>query len=171
VTAKDVVRIVDEHLLRDAIVTDLLHRPGKNDPPYETASEMPFFKKQHKIVLVTGHSEYWSLEQFNGFKAAIAAGGTNIASFSANTAYWKVRYENNARSMVCFKTVQGDGSGGSGRVTPNDFGPDRLLRNVSEPDRPKFEIIEGQRDLTTPRSKVLGRDSSRCCRQSGGDPA
>jgi YD repeat-containing protein len=87
------------------------------------AHQNPAELKQHKIVLITGHSEYWSLEEFNGVKAAIAS-GTNIASFSANTAYWKIRYENGTRSMVCFKTVQGDGSGGSGRVTPNDWGPD-----------------------------------------------
>jgi enediyne biosynthesis protein E4 len=41
----------------------------------------------------------------------------------------------------------------------NDFGPDRLLLNRSTPGKPHFEIIEGRRDLTTPRSKVLGRDS------------
>ena len=41
----------------------------------------------------------------------------------------------------------------------NDFGPDRLLLNRSKPGRPEFHIVEGRRDLTTPRSKVLGRDS------------
>jgi enediyne biosynthesis protein E4 len=41
----------------------------------------------------------------------------------------------------------------------NDFGPDRLLRNVSQPGRLGFELVEGRRGLTTPRSKVLGRDS------------
>ncbi len=41
----------------------------------------------------------------------------------------------------------------------NDFGPDRLLLNKSQPGRPAFQIVEGQRDVTTPRSKVLGRDS------------
>jgi YD repeat-containing protein len=93
--------------------------------------ENPAELKQHKIVLITGHSEYWSLEQFNGFKAAIAS-GTNITSLSANTAYWKIRYENGDRSMVCFKTVQGDGSGGSGRVTPNDFGPDHIVGTADD---------------------------------------
>jgi YD repeat-containing protein len=93
--------------------------------------ENPAELKQHKIVLITGHSEYWSLEQFNGFKAAITS-GTNIASFSANTAYWKVRYENGDRSLVCFKTVQGDGSNGSGRVTPNDWGPDGVAGTADD---------------------------------------
>ena len=48
---------------------------------------------EHKVLTIPGHSEYWSREQFLGFKAARDA-GVNIASFSANTAYWKVRYEN-----------------------------------------------------------------------------
>lgn len=41
----------------------------------------------------------------------------------------------------------------------NDFGPDRLLLNKSLPGQPTFEVVEGQRDLFTPRSKVIGRDS------------
>jgi hypothetical protein len=41
----------------------------------------------------------------------------------------------------------------------NDFGPDRLLRNASTPGALRFELIEGSRGFTTPRSKVLGRDS------------
>ena len=41
----------------------------------------------------------------------------------------------------------------------NDFGPDRLLHNRSQPGRPKFALLTGQRTFTTPASKVLGRDS------------
>jgi hypothetical protein len=41
----------------------------------------------------------------------------------------------------------------------NDFGPDRLLHNLSTPGRPRFELLEGQRSLTTTKSKVLGHDS------------
>ena len=41
----------------------------------------------------------------------------------------------------------------------NDFGPDRLLHNRSTPGHPRFELLEGQRSLTTPKSKVLGHDS------------
>ncbi|HWS53044.1 MAG TPA: VCBS repeat-containing protein, partial [Pyrinomonadaceae bacterium] len=41
----------------------------------------------------------------------------------------------------------------------NDFGPDRLLRNLSTPGRLRFQLLEGRRTLTTPKSKVLGRDS------------
>ncbi|HEX6292807.1 MAG TPA: CRTAC1 family protein [Herpetosiphonaceae bacterium] len=41
----------------------------------------------------------------------------------------------------------------------NDFGPDRLLHNRSQPGAPAFALLEGKRTLTTPHSKVLGRDS------------
>jgi len=41
----------------------------------------------------------------------------------------------------------------------NDFGPDDLLVNRSTPGRPVFERVEGRRDATTPKSKVLGHDS------------
>lgn len=41
----------------------------------------------------------------------------------------------------------------------NDFGPDRLLHNRSRPGELHFTLIEGRRLLTTPKSKVLGRDS------------
>jgi hypothetical protein len=80
---------------------------------------------EHKVLVFPGHSEYWSRDHFLNFKAARDA-GVNIASFSANTAYWKVRYENGTRRLVCYKTVQGDGSSGSGRVSANDWGPDGL---------------------------------------------
>lgn len=41
----------------------------------------------------------------------------------------------------------------------NDFGPDQLLVNHSEPGRVRFEHVMGRRDLVTPRSEVLGHDS------------
>lgn len=41
----------------------------------------------------------------------------------------------------------------------NDFGPDRLLHNRSKPGALHFALLEGVKTLTTPNSKVLGRDS------------
>ncbi len=41
----------------------------------------------------------------------------------------------------------------------NDFGPDRLLYNRSTPGHLSFELLKGRKGLTTPTSKVLGRDS------------
>ncbi len=72
----------------------------------------------HKVDLVSGHSEYWSYNSFNNFKKARDA-GVNIVSLSANTAYWQTRYENNHRTLICYKTIQGTSSGNPGG-TPND---------------------------------------------------
>jgi hypothetical protein len=41
----------------------------------------------------------------------------------------------------------------------NDFGPDRLLYNQSRPGELRFTLLEGQKTLTSPGSKVLGHDS------------
>jgi hypothetical protein len=41
----------------------------------------------------------------------------------------------------------------------NDFAPDTLLLNRSQPGRVRFERLVGKRTLLTPRSKTLGRDS------------
>jgi enediyne biosynthesis protein E4 len=40
----------------------------------------------------------------------------------------------------------------------NDFGPDRLLHNRSKSGELSFALLEGQKQMTTPSSKVLGRD-------------
>jgi hypothetical protein len=41
----------------------------------------------------------------------------------------------------------------------HDFGPDRLLHNRSTPRHPKFAVLAGHRDFTTPASCVLNQDS------------
>jgi hypothetical protein len=41
----------------------------------------------------------------------------------------------------------------------HDFGPDRLLHNVSTPGHVAFTLLEGHRGFTTPASSVLGHDS------------
>lgn len=41
----------------------------------------------------------------------------------------------------------------------NDFGPDRLLHNRSHPGELRFAVLNGTKTLTTPNSKVVGRDS------------
>ncbi|MBM7774193.1 hypothetical protein JOD54_004397 [Actinokineospora baliensis] len=41
----------------------------------------------------------------------------------------------------------------------NDFGPDTLLVNRSTPGKVRFTVADGARDMVTPKSEVLGRDS------------
>ncbi|PPS42787.1 N,N-dimethylformamidase beta subunit family domain-containing protein [Chroococcidiopsis sp. TS-821] len=67
----------------------------------------PSILQQHKVFLSVGHDEYWTMEQRNAVEQARNA-GVNLAFFSANTAYWRVRFENSSsgvtnRVMVCYK--------------------------------------------------------------------
>lgn len=41
----------------------------------------------------------------------------------------------------------------------NDYGPDRLLHNRSQPGDLQFALLAGEKFFTTPNSKVLGHDS------------
>jgi hypothetical protein len=68
----------------------------------------PSLLLQHKAYLSVGHDEYWSLEMRNSVESAREA-GVNLGFFSANSAYWRVRFEPSPttgaanRVMVCYK--------------------------------------------------------------------
>ena len=49
------------------------------------------------------HDEYWSWPMRDQVEGFIARGG-NAMFFSSNTSYWQVRFENNGRTMVGFKS-------------------------------------------------------------------
>ena len=103
---------------------------------------------QHKAIVISGHSEYWSAAAFNNVLAARNA-GVSIASFSSNTAYWQTRYENNYRTLVCYKTIQGSNSGNAG-ATPNDpasLGPDGVP--LTADDKPQLATTT-RRDAGAP---------------------
>jgi hypothetical protein len=51
----------------------------------------------------------------------------------------------------------------------NDFGPDRLLLNRSRPGQLRFVPLAGSKTITTPNSKVLGRDSFKGMGVDAGD--
>ena len=61
----------------------------------------------HKAFLSVGHDEYWSGEQRANVEAARNA-GVHLAFFSGNEVYWKVRWENSFRTMVCYKETYDD---------------------------------------------------------------
>ncbi|MBR8841185.1 MAG: DUF4082 domain-containing protein, partial [Stigonema ocellatum SAG 48.90 = DSM 106950] len=67
--------------------------------------------KKHKVFLSVGHDEYWSIDERNNVQNARDA-GVNLGFFSANSAYWRVRFENSKtissganRVMVCYKAA------------------------------------------------------------------
>jgi hypothetical protein len=56
----------------------------------------------HKVFLNAGHDEYWSGAERANVEAARAA-GKHLAFFSGNEVYWKTRYEDSYRTLVCYK--------------------------------------------------------------------
>jgi hypothetical protein len=66
----------------------------------------------HKVLMSVGHDEYWSANERNTFENARNS-GVNLAFFSGNEVYWKVRYENNERTLVCYK----EGNSNQGEFT------------------------------------------------------
>ena len=62
----------------------------------------PELLDHYQLLVSMGHDEYWSWGMRDAVDAFVARGG-NLAIFSGNTSYWQVRYEDEGRSMVCYK--------------------------------------------------------------------
>src|SRR6185312_5930049 len=69
----------------------------------------PSLLQNHKIILMSGHDEYWSAGERTALEQARDA-GVSIASFSGNTAFWKTRWENSIdgtntpyRTLITYK--------------------------------------------------------------------
>jgi RTX calcium-binding nonapeptide repeat (4 copies) len=60
-----------------------------------------------RAIAVAGHNEYWGKAVRDGFERARAA-GTSMAFFGANAAYWQVRYEDDFRTLVGYKSAAWD---------------------------------------------------------------
>lgn len=77
---------------------------------------------RYALLLSVGHDEYWSREMRDAVEEFIAGGG-NVAFFSGNTCWWQVRFEDDDRTMVCYKSAAEDPLTGvdDSRVTINWF--------------------------------------------------
>jgi N,N-dimethylformamidase beta subunit-like protein len=83
-----------------------LEREGY-DVSYQTDLDTNFDPStlvQHRLVIVAGHDEYWTLAMRDGFDNALAA-GTNLAFTGSNDAYWNVRYEDGGRTILTYKSM------------------------------------------------------------------
>jgi len=57
---------------------------------------------QHKVLLSVGHDEYWSKGMRDRVEEARDA-GVHLAFFSGNEIYWKTRWEDGYKTLVCYK--------------------------------------------------------------------
>lgn len=93
----------------DAPLVMFLERSGYDlayQADLDTARD-PSTLEGRKAILVAGHNEYWAKAVRDGFERARAA-GTSLALFGANAAYWQVRYEDDFRTLVGYKSAAWD---------------------------------------------------------------
>jgi hypothetical protein len=87
------------------------------DVSYYTSIDVsinPLLLYSQKTFLSVGHDEYWSMAQRDNVQQARDK-GINLAFFSANTAYWQVRYDASStgqanRVMTIYKDSSGVGT-------------------------------------------------------------
>jgi hypothetical protein len=90
----------------------------------------------HEVVLIAGHSEYWSKQMYDGAFAARDA-GVSLAFITSNEIYWQVRIQPNA-----------EGTPGRIVVGYKDFKPDPI-------EDPTLRTIKW-RDLGRPEQELAG---------------
>ncbi len=56
----------------------------------------------YEVVIIAGHSEYWSWNMRQRLKAFINDGG-RLINLSGNTMWWQVRFEDDGRTLVSYK--------------------------------------------------------------------
>ena len=60
---------------------------------------------RHKLFLSVGHDEYWSGQQRSNVETARDS-GLNLAFFSGNEVFWRIRWEEDFRTLVVYKESQ-----------------------------------------------------------------
>jgi hypothetical protein len=56
----------------------------------------------YRLLMTSGHDEYWTREMRDAFDEALAR-GVNLACMGANTAYWQMRFEDGERTIVEYR--------------------------------------------------------------------
>ncbi|HEY9852613.1 MAG TPA: N,N-dimethylformamidase beta subunit family domain-containing protein, partial [Leptolyngbyaceae cyanobacterium] len=93
-----------------------------------------------KTFLSVGHDEYWSMEMFDNIEKA-RDNGINLGFFSANTAYWRVRFEPSStgepnRVMVSYKS-----NWALDPVAQNDISQATTVFRSPELNRPENSLL------------------------------
>lgn len=60
-----------------------------------------------KLIILTGHSEYWTRKARENFDRFVDSGG-NVLILSGNTMWWQVRYSEDGSKMICYKNAVPD---------------------------------------------------------------
>ena len=60
-----------------------------------------------RIIVIVGHSEYWTRKARTNFDRFVNGGGHAII-LSGNTMWWQVRYTDNRRALICYRSSEID---------------------------------------------------------------
>ncbi len=74
----------------------------------------------YDVVVIGGHSEYWTWDMRQRLKTFVEGGG-RLINLSGNTMWWQVRFENNGRTMVAYKNYVIDPETDPELVTDNNW--------------------------------------------------
>ena len=96
-----------------------------------TTDARPESLLRHRLVVVAGHSEYWSRTMRDAFDRARDR-GVNLAFMGANDAYWQVRMEDGGRTVMSYKSLYDP--------NPDPLGKTAMFRELTPP-RYECELI------------------------------
>ncbi len=68
---------------------------------------LPELLQPYDVVIIAGHSEYWTWNMRQRVRAFVAEGG-RFMNLSGNTMWWQVRFEDNGRTMIGYKDWRED---------------------------------------------------------------
>ncbi len=79
----------------------------ENEYEYDVASDHDLHRdpdqlEGYKVIVINGHSEYWSAEAYEGVDRFLRSGGAAIV-MSGNTMFWRVSYDEDGTAMECRK--------------------------------------------------------------------
>lgn len=76
---------------------------------YVADTDLDFFESVQlaKVLVIVGHSEYWTREARMNFDRFVDSGG-NALILSGNTMWWQVRYSDDRTQMYCYKDANLD---------------------------------------------------------------
>ena len=90
---------------------------------YATTYDLQFHPDlltHYDVAMIVGHSEYWSWDMRQRVKEFLARGG-RFLSLSGNTMWWQVRFADNGRTMIGYKSWQKDPEKSAQLATDNPW--------------------------------------------------
>lgn len=74
---------------------------------YEMISDLDLHRdpgslRRHRVLIINGHSEYWSIEMFRGLEEYLGSGG-RVVVLSGNTLFWRVSWDAAGTVLECRK--------------------------------------------------------------------